>query len=191
MTKIFLMAASVRGGSCNKKLINFIARLGSEQKITLEKLDFADFLAPLYNGDFEEKHGLPEVAQAFIAHLKSADGLVISSPEYNFSTPGTLKNLIDWVSRAKPMPWLKYPIMLCSASPSMVGGNRGLLHTATALQFCCNAHVFHPMFSLANAYEAFTSDGSLKDKDLEQKLQKNLVEFINFIQILRYTSVLK
>jgi len=74
----------------------------------------------------------------------------------------------------------KSRIMLCSASPSLVGGNRGLLHTATALQSCCNAHIFPPLFSLANAYEAFSPDGSLQDKKIEQKLAKNITEFVKF-----------
>jgi Predicted flavoprotein len=185
MMKILLMAASVRQDSCNKKLINLIGKLSVQQKTEIEILDFANFLAALYNGDAEEKSGLPETVQNFVAKLKQADGLIISSPEYNFSTPGTLKNLIDWVSRAKPMPWLKYPIMLCSASPSLVGGNRGLLHTAAVLQCCCQAHVFPAMFSLANAYETFLEDGSLKDKKLEQMLVKNIAEFIKFVQALK------
>jgi len=182
--KILLLAASLREGSCNKKLINVIAKLSEQQKINIEKLDFADFLAPLYNGDVEEKSGLPDAARKFITQLKSADGLIISSPEYNFSTPGTLKNLIDWVSRSNPMAWLKYPIMLCSASPALAGGNRGLLQTVTALQCACNANVFPPMFSLSDAYEAFNTDGSLKDKSLEQKLAKNITEFVIFVRAL-------
>jgi len=183
--KILLLAASLRTDSCNKKLINLIANLSEQQKINTEKLDFANFLAPLYSGDVEEKSGLPEAAQKFITQLKSADGLIISSPEYNFSTPGTLKNLIDWVSRSTPMAWLKCPIMLCSASPALAGGNRGLLQTVTALQCACGAYIFPPMFSLGNAYEAFNSDGSLKDNNLEQKLAKNITEFVSFTQAIK------
>jgi chromate reductase, NAD(P)H dehydrogenase (quinone) len=182
---ILLMAASAKTDSCNKKLINVVAKICEQQKIATKKLDFIDFLVPPYNGDVEEKSGLPEIVQTFISQLKNSNGLIISSPEYNFSTPGTLKNLIDWVSRAKPMPWSSYPVMLCSASPAMVGGNRGLLHTASVLEFCCNAYVFPSMFSLANAYEAFAGDGSLKDKSLEQKLMKNITAFMDYIKNLQ------
>ncbi|MBU0744650.1 MAG: NAD(P)H-dependent oxidoreductase [Gammaproteobacteria bacterium] len=185
MAKILLMAASLRQDSCNKKLINLVAKLGIEQKIEIEQLDFADFIAPLYSGDIEEKNGLPEMVQTFIAKLKDADGLVIASPEYNFSTPGTLKNLLDWVSRARPMPWVKYPVMLCSASPALAGGSRGLLHTVATLQCACNAYIYPPMFSLGNAYEAFTSDGSLQDKELEKRLGKNILGFVDFVKKLR------
>lgn len=184
MSKILLLAASIRDGSCNKQLIKLIAQLSEPQRIAVETLDFAEFLPPLYDGNFEERFGLPETAQTFVTKLNSADALILSSPEYNFSTPGPLKNLIDWVSRAKPMPWQKYPIMLCSASPSPVGGNRGLLHTATVLQLCCAAYIFPTTFSLGNAYQAFASDGSLIDKDLEQRLAKNIAQFVTFVQAL-------
>ncbi|MDR1057335.1 MAG: NAD(P)H-dependent oxidoreductase [Coxiellaceae bacterium] len=187
MTKILLVAASTRQDSSNKKLINLIAKLSTQQKIDVEVLDFANYRAPLYDGDLEDKFGIPEVVRAFVAKLQDAYGLILSSPEYNFSTPGTLKSLIDWISRVRPMPWVRYPIMLCSASPSLVGGNRGLLHTAVILQCCCNADIFPPMFSLANSYEAFTNDGSLKDKNLEQKLSKNIVGFVNFVKKLART----
>lgn len=182
MAKILLLAASVRKDSCNKKLINFIAKSSIANNFEIEQLDFADFLVPLYDGDLEEKKGLPQAAQNFIIKLNEARGLIIASPEYNFSTPGTLKNLIDWVSRAKPMPWAKYPIMLCSASPSLVGGNRGLLHTAVVLQCCCNAYVFPQMFSLADAYAAFSADGMLKDDELAGRLERNLIGFIDFMR---------
>lgn len=183
--KILLMAASVRKDSCNKKLADLIAKLGEQQKVEFISLDFADYQAPLYDANYEERSGLPEIVKNFIDHLKNTDGLVICSPEYNFTTPGTLKNLIDWVSRARPMPWVKYPIMLCAASPSLVGGHRGLLSTASLLQSCLNAYVYPPLFSLANAYAAFTSDGSLQDKRLEERLVKNIIGFINFILALR------
>jgi NAD(P)H-dependent FMN reductase len=185
MKKLLLMAASVRDDSCNKKLINLIDKLCLQQKIEITKLDFANFLAPLYDGNFEQKSGLPDIVKKFIEQLKGADGLILSSPEYNFSTPGNLKNLIDWVSRANPMPWSKYPIMLCSASPASAGGHRGLLNTVTALQPACNAYVFPPMFSLSNAYEAFNSDGHLKNQDSEQMLLKNIVGFTDFVRALQ------
>jgi chromate reductase, NAD(P)H dehydrogenase (quinone) len=185
MRKILLMAASTRKESYNKELINLIGKMANKQEIEVLKLNFNDFSLPLYDGNLEEKSGLPFAATMFIAEMKNSEGLILASPEYNFSIPGTIKNLIDWVSREKTMPWSKYPIMLCSASPSPVGGNRGLLHTATVLQSCCGAYVFPSMFSLANAHEVFTDDGSLKDNVLEQRLIKNITEFINFINSLK------
>jgi chromate reductase, NAD(P)H dehydrogenase (quinone) len=177
--KVLLFAASLRKGSINKKLLSLIARLTVEQGNKIEVIDFADFNVPFYNGDFENNFGIPDGAKKFIQIFQKVNGLIISSPEYNYSTPGILKNLIDWTSRAKPMPLAKLPVMLTSASPSMVGGSRGLLHTATTLE-ACGVYVFSKMFSLANAYEAFANDGNFRDTELQQRLIKNISEFVKY-----------
>lgn len=177
--KMLLFAASLRKGSINKKLLGLIARLASEQGNEIENIDFADFNVPFYNGDFENNFGIPDGAKKFIQAIQKANGVIISSPEYNYSTPGVLKNLLDWTSRAKPMPLAKLPVMLTSASPSMVGGSRGLLHTATTLE-ACGVYVFSKMFSLANAYEAFANDGSFRNAELQQRLTKNIAEFVEY-----------
>src|SRR3989344_289181 len=182
--KLFLTAASLRKGSFNKKLINLANALLQEQGIETDKAEFSEFDMPLYDGDVNEKQGLPPGALKFIQRMQAADGLMISSPEYNFSTPGILKNLIDWISRLQPMPWKKQNIFLMSASPSLVGGNRGLCHTRVPLE-ACGAIVYPDMFSLSSAHNAFKEDDSLNDQLLQQRLQGSLIEFIKFIEKLR------
>ena len=85
-----------------------------------------DFDAPSYDSDDETANGFPPGVAEFRRRLQSCDAFVISSPEYNASTPGGLKNLIDWTSRFHPQPFNERYGLLLSASPSMVGGNRGL-----------------------------------------------------------------
>lgn len=177
---LVILAASLRKESLNKKLAALIAKLlGPNHNIN--QLDFATVIAPIYNGDHEDANGLPQGALFFIEQLKNADGLIIVSPEYNFATPGSLKNLLDWVSRAKPMPLAKFPTMLASASPSQVGGNRGLIQTLITLQAACTATVFPKMFCLALADQAFKKDGDLIDQSLQERLGKNLAEFTLFV----------
>lgn len=183
--KLLLMAASLRKGSFNKKLIDLACVLLREQKIEVDKADFSEFDMPLYDGDVNEKEGLPKGALAFMERMDATDGIIISSPEYNFSTPGTLKNLIDWISRGKPMPWTKKTLLLMSASPSLVGGNRGLWHTRVPLE-ACGAIVYPDMFSLASANTAFQEDGSLKDDDLQKRLKISLIEFVKFLEKLKH-----
>jgi len=178
--KMLMMAASVRKDSCNKKLINLAAKLAGEQ-CDVDLADFAEFAMPVYDANLQAEQGLPEATLKFITRMKAVDGVIISSPEYNFSTPGTLKNLIDWVSRDKPMPWKDKKVLLMSASPSLVGGNRGLWQTRIPLE-CCGSFVFPDMFSLANAYEAFASDGQLKDSALQKRLHSNITAFLQCVQ---------
>ena len=60
---------------------------------------------PIYNGDDEDKSGIPPSALDFIGRIRVADAVIIATPEYNFSIPGGLKNAIDWVSRIKQQPF--------------------------------------------------------------------------------------
>ncbi|MDF2867448.1 MAG: NADPH-dependent reductase [Gammaproteobacteria bacterium] len=177
--KFMLMAASLRKDSVNKKLIKLSAKLLAQQNCAIDLTDFAEFNLPLYNGDIQTQQGIPEVAHVFVQRMQVAQGLIIASPEYNFSTPGVLKNLIDWVSRITPMPWSNQKIYLMSASPSLIGGNRGLWHTRVPLE-ACGGIVYPNMFSLASAYEAFTETGELKDAKLQERLSNDLAAFVEF-----------
>jgi chromate reductase len=111
------------------------------------------------------------------------DALIISSPEYNFSMPGHFKNTFDWLSRAKPQPWKGKIVQLLSASPSLVGGNRGLW--SLRIPFEGVGAVVHPdMFSLAAAHEAFDSRGKLTDSKAYERLTAAIDTFVTFAQAL-------
>lgn len=179
--KILMFAASLRKDSCNKKLIRVAEQIVKDLGGDTDLADFAEFDLPLYNADIQDAQDFPENMKKFIKRLKDSDGLIISSPEYNFSTPGILKNFIDWISRESPYPWKNKNILLMSASPSLVGGNRGLWATRVPLE-CCGAFVYPEMFSLSDAYNAFTSDGKLKDEKLLKRLQANVGEFVKYLQ---------
>ena len=186
--RLFMFAASGRKDSVNQKLITLCAslvpsletRLPAQQAYVIDTAKFDDFDVPLYNGDANAAEGLPAGALSFIERMQKAEGLIISVPEYNFSIPGTLKNLIDWVSRASPMPWQRKPILLMSASPSLVGGNRGLWSTRIPLE-ACGALVYPDMFSLPDAYNAFDASFYLKDEGLSTRLENLLREFLVYL----------
>jgi NAD(P)H-dependent FMN reductase len=168
----------MRKDSCNKKLMQVIYKqLSTDNHYTCHMPDFSEFNGPLYNGDIEESTGIPSNIDNFVQDLKQSSGLIIASPEYNYSTPGTLKNLIDWVSRVKPMPFARKPVLLVSASPALAGGARGLLATEVTL-LACGACVFPRTFSLSNAYEAFDEAGRLNDEKLSDDLNKCLAAFL-------------
>ncbi len=174
--KCLLLAASTRKGSVNKKLMQIVEGKLKALGVETENCPFESIEMPLYNGDLEEAKGVPQGVLAFAEKLASADAWVISSPEYNFSLPGTLKNLIDWLSRVKPVPFKGKQILLLSASPSLVGGNRGLLALRVPLE-CCGGFVYPTMYSLSAAYEAFSENGALIDPKNEKRLETLLQEF--------------
>jgi len=181
---LLMFAASLRKDSCNRKLINLAEEIAKNQGARVTHADFSEFSAPLYNADIQNGSGFPAEITHFTKLLQEADGLVISSPEYNYSIPGTLKNLIDWVSRISPMPWKGCPILLMSASPSLAGGNRGLWSTRIPLE-ACGGFLFPDMFSLASAYVAFDDNGQLKDKALLDRFTQIITDFIPYASMVR------
>ena len=123
---------------------------------------------------------MPPGAQAFAARLKEADALIIAAPEYNASMPGVLKNAIDWASRIRPQPFNGRHALLMSASPSMVGGNRGLWATRVPLEHL-GARVYPDMFSLARAHEAF-GESALADETLQKRFEGTLTCFMDLVE---------
>ena len=174
--KILAFAASLRRGSLNKKLVTTVAGMLRELGGDVDLADFAEFDMPLYDGDKQAAEGLPPGALRLKERVEAASALVIASPEYNYSIPGTLKNAIDWVSRARPMPWRGRSIYLVSASPGAVGGIRGLWQTRIPLEGC-GALVFPDMFALAHADRAFGDDGRLADAATADRLRQQLLGF--------------
>lgn len=179
--KILLFAASLRKDSFNKKLICLAANAFKNKGCEIDLANFKEFEVPLYDADLNESEGLPEGAKLFIQKMQQADATVIASPEYNFSTPGTLKNLIDWVSRQSPMPFSNQQFLLMSASPSLVGGNRGLWATRVPLE-ACGAFIYPDMFSLASAHTAFDDQNFLKDQTLQTRLEENIKNFVDYLK---------
>lgn len=174
--KLLTFAASARKDSFNKKLIHIAEKIATKMGHEIDHAEFEEFDLPLYNADVQAKDGIPPIAEKFVKRMHAADGVIISSPEYNFSIPGTLKNLIDWVSRIQPMPWNNQYILLMSASPSLVGGNRGLWAARIPLE-SCGSLIYPDMFSLSAAHEAFDEKNQLKNEELEKRLNTIIEKF--------------
>ena len=64
---------------------------------------------PMFNQDVFDA-GIPEPAKRLRAEITEADGVLIASPEYNFSLSGALKNAIDWASRPPNQSWQDKPV---------------------------------------------------------------------------------
>src|SRR5687767_2758435 len=103
--RVLLFAASLRSGSVNARLATLVegivAKLGAE----VVRATMADFDCPSYDGDLESAEGIPAGAQRLHDRLVECDAFMITSPEYNGSMPGILKNTIDWASRFRPQPF--------------------------------------------------------------------------------------
>ncbi|MEU5190317.1 NAD(P)H-dependent oxidoreductase [Streptomyces klenkii] len=180
--RVLVLGASLRADSLNARLASLVARLvRDEAGADVDHAHLNEFAMPLYNGDTEDAEGVPPGALALRERLSACQALVISAPEYNASMPGVLKNAIDWVSRVRPQPFKDKHALLVSASPSMVGGNRGLWALRVPLEHL-GTRVYPDMFSLAKAHEGFTSDGDLADSGLHARLAESVTSFLRLVE---------
>ncbi|GKS67888.1 hypothetical protein YTPLAS73_14350 [Nitrosarchaeum sp.] len=97
--KILAFAGSTRTESFNKKLVKIAAAGAKEAGADVTVIDLRDYPMPLYDEDLEKKDGLPSSTRKLKELMLSNHGFLISSPEYNSSISGVLKNTIDWTSR--------------------------------------------------------------------------------------------
>jgi NAD(P)H-dependent FMN reductase len=173
-----VFSASLRKGSLNSRLAALAADAIEANGGDVDMATMAEFDCPSYNADVQDRDGFPAGARELRRRLEQCDGFVISSPEYNASMPGALKNSIDWVSRFDPQPFNERHGLLLSASPSMVGGNRGLWALRVPFEHL-GARIYPDMFSLAQAHDAFDSQGHLADERLEDRFNMNIVNFMD------------
>ncbi|MDF3078630.1 MAG: chromate reductase [Sphingobacteriaceae bacterium] len=167
------MSGSLRKGSYNTMLLNVAARLLPED-MEMNIVSIAEL--PHYNADLD----LPDAAErpaavaTFRQQLAEAEGILISSPEYNYSIPGTLKNAIDWASRGTDSPLLNKPVALIGATPGGFGTVRMQAAFLPVFVFLNMKPVFKPEVLISHANQKFDEQGSLTDKAAEELIGKKL-----------------
>lgn len=131
MTQYRLLGISgaLRAESYNTQLVLEAARLFDPAQF-----DLADLSLPLYDGDIESADGIPNSVTKLAEQIKTADAVIISTPEYNQSLSGVLKNALDWVSRVPGDVWLDKPVGLMSAAAGRSGGARANYALRLAMQ---------------------------------------------------------
>ena len=134
--------------------------------------------------------GLSAEVNAWADAIRSADAIVIVSPEYNWSIPGGLKNAIDWVSRMKDQPFKDKPVALQSCAGGILGGSRMQYHlrmTLTAL----DAHIFgRPEVIITFAAQKFDEKTlELKDQTAIDLIKQQLAGFEKYARKLSGKSI--
>ena len=185
--RLLAFAASLRQASLNRRLVRVAAEIARAAGAAVDLADFGEFDMPLFNADLLEREGLPAGARELQHRVEAVDGLIIASPEYNFSLPGTLKNAIDWVSRPRPVPLRGKSAFLLAASNGQVGGIRGLWQLRIPLE---GLGVFvHPdMFTLPNGGGAFAEDGTLKEAPVRERLERLVAGYLRMAEALTHAT---
>ena len=174
--RILALAGSLRSGSYNRKLLAVAVRaIGARAEI--DTLDLRDVAVPVYDGDLEQRDGLPEGARAFKGRIAAAEALLIATPEYNNSVPGPLKNAIDWASRPPGNPFRDRTVLLMGASPGPFGAVRGVLAVRQILT-ALHALVIPAYVTLPHADEAFDASGDPRDPKVTERVTRACDELL-------------
>jgi len=188
--RILVFSASLRNDSLNTILAKLAATVIEKHGANVDFAKMSEFDCPSMNQDLEINNFHPAGAEEFRERILASDAFIISSPEYNSSMPGLLKNSIDWVSRFRPQPFNERHALLMSASPSMGGGNKALWSLRMPLEHL-GARVFPDMFSLATAHKAFSPEGTISGETLSKRFENNLVAFLDLVEAAKHYPCMK
>lgn len=180
MTEIVGISGSLRAGSLNTALLRAAADcMPAGATLTIGTIKGI----PLYDGDAEAAHGVPEAVAVLKEQIVAADGLLFVTPEYNNSLPGVFKNAVDWLSRpsadiARVFGGRKVAVM--GASP----GGFGTLLSQTAWLPVLKTLGTQPWFGarvqVSRAGDVF-EDGKLVDERVREQLRKFLHGFVSYV----------
>jgi chromate reductase len=158
--RLLAISGSLRKASTNTAVLTALAdAVADKAAMTLFPLDDL----PLYNQDIDVEPPLPAVA-AFREAIDAADGVVISSPEYNYGMSGVLKNALDWASRPYGKARLTgKPVLTVTVSPASTGGVRAQIQLNETLTAIAALVVLRPQAVIGSVFQKMT-DGKFTDE---------------------------
>ena len=182
MAKVVAICGSLRKASINHALLRSLQPLAPEGMEIVEAPPIDGM--PLYNFDVQAK-GFPEPVNALSEAIRGAAGVIIVTPEYNYSVPAPLKNAIDWISRVKDQPFQNKPVCLMSASPGALGGARAQYHLRQIFVFLEAFVLNRPEVMVTMAGSKFemvdNAPTTLSDQPTKDVVKQNLAAFAKLI----------
>jgi chromate reductase len=177
---VISICGSLRRGSYNRMVMNALPALAPEGMQIKEAPPFNEF--PHYNADIQNSSGFPAAVNTLADAIRTADGVIIVTPEYNFGIPGALKNAIDWVSRLQNQPFAGKPVALQSASPGPVGGARVQYDMRRSMVFLDALTLNKPEIFIGNCAQRIDEKtGQITDEQTKNFIKQQLAAFEKFI----------
>jgi NAD(P)H-dependent FMN reductase len=178
--RILGIAGSLRSGSFNQALLRAaVEACPQEAAIEVESIRGI----PLYDGDVEAQ-GLPSRVIELKEKMAKADALLLVTPEYNNSIPGTFKNAIDWTTRPPsdvPRIFKGKPVGVIGASPGAYGTVLSQTAWMQVLRSLRTRPYFGELLYVGNATKMFDASGRLVDDTIGRRLRAYLEGFVGFI----------
>jgi chromate reductase len=178
--ELLTLCGSVREKSYNAALVRALPALAPGGVVLIEAPLIVNI--PHYDADLQQISGPPAAAAALVTAIREADAVIITSPEYNYSVPGTLKNAIDWVSRVPKQPFSAKPVLIQSVSAGLLGGARMQYHLRQVL-VSLDALVFtRPEVMVGIAASKFDEQLNLIDEATQTLVRTQLAAFSTFVR---------
>lgn len=178
------ICGSLRKGSVNRMALDAAAVL-APAGMKIEPLEWGGL--PVYNAD-DDGDRTPDAVRKFKDEVRAADGVLIVSPEYNYSIPGGLKNAIDWASREKqgtPHCFLDKPVAIMGASPGNIATARMQYHLRQVFVFLDSRVLTKPEVMIGQAPSKFDASGRLIDEGTQKAIKGQLEAFAAWIHRLK------
>lgn len=172
--------------SYNRKLLQFMKKRFSE-KVNIEIAEIKSI--PIF--DQPENRNAPKEVEELIDKIEAADGVIISTPEYDHSIPAALKNVLEWLSYVSSS-LVNKPVMITGASYGSLGSSRAQAHLRQILDAPkLEARVMPGNeFLLGRATSAFNEEDDLVATELIKELERCLDEFTKFSKISKFIDKL-
>src|SRR4030042_1393490 len=159
-------AGTLRKGSFNKAILKE-ALSHVPKGASLEIFDLEGI--PPFNQDFESQP--PQRVKEFKQKIRSADAILIATPEYNYPIPGVLKNAIDWASRPYgDNAFEGKPVAIMTAAGGMLGGSRAQYHLRQTFVFLDMHPLNRPEVIVSAVHEQVDKDGKVTDAHTKEKI---------------------
>lgn len=165
--------------STNRQLLQFIKNKYSAE-MEIELIEIKEL--PAFNEP--ENNLVPEGIKSLSEKIEAADGVIISTPEYDHSIPAVLKSLLEWLSYTT-RPLINKPVMIVGASHGSLGSSRAQAHLRQILDSPeLKARVMPSTeFLLGRSIQAFDEEGNLIYLDKIAELEECMDEFNLFVDI--------
>lgn len=181
MKKIIGLVGTNSDQSTNRTLLQFIAKHFAKEA-EIEVVEIKEI--PMFNKPSNME--VPEIAQELAAKIEAADGVIISTPEYDHAITASLMNALSWLSYGI-YPFVDKPVMITGASYGTLGSSRAQAHLRQILNAPeLKARIMPSSeFLLGHSLQAFDEEGNLKNQDQVKELEGLFADFNTFMAIMK------
>lgn len=179
--KIAIIVGSLRKDSLNRKMAHALIAL-APASLKLQIIEIGDL--PLYNQDFDDEGKVPKTWMHFREQMKTCQGVLFITPEYNRSIPGVLKNAIDVGSRPYGQSiWSKKPGAVISVSPGAIGGFGANQHLRQTFVFLDIPTLQQPEAYIGQAGNLFNAQGNIANEETKKFLHHFIETYANWVEL--------